>query len=301
MTGWWKRCGVAVLAFLFGVLAGFGISRITSQDATDHDVKYGIISNELETADAEWTDFPAWRQFSCEVNGSFTMRLPHQKGISIAGMEDDNALKETKRSSHLQIVDGKLTICDDVTYRIDRGYIISENLPKGLDEITDARAGYYLEAYCDAERYGLGYVFPMRQDMELWGERENRYKEQRINPYLSSLTLSDTYGMTRNDNLVLARDEDETLSCNIRNTGQEAWQFQDDLPQIEMWYRGVWLALDDGADSACMLGECAPGEEIKINIPEDTEEKYSSLINGIYRIVIKGAEKDYIISDSYEK
>ena len=29
--------------------------------------------------------------------------------------------------------------------------------------------------------------------MELWGEQENRYKEQRIDPYLSSHELSDTY------------------------------------------------------------------------------------------------------------
>lgn len=285
------------MAFFLGILVSQVVSRIYSQPAQE----YGVISNELEIAEAEWTNFPAWRQFSGEADGCFTLRLPHKKGISIAGMEDNSAMEEIKRSSQLQIVDGKLTLYDDVTYRIDHGTVTSENLPKGRNEIADAQAGYYLEAYCEEECYVLGYVFPMKQDMELWGMQENRYKEQRIDPYLSALILSDTYGMTRKNNPVLIRDEDGILSCRIRNTGQETWYFQDDLPQIEMWYRGVWLTLDDGADSACMLRECAPGEEIKLSIPQDVEEKYSNLLTGIYRIVIKGAGKDYIVSDVFEK
>ena len=50
-----------------------------------------------------------------------------------------------------------------------------------------------------------------------------------------------------------------------------------------------------------MLRNCAPGEEIKISIPKDIEERYNNLLTGIYRIVIKGTENDYIVSDCFEK
>lgn len=50
-----------------------------------------------------------------------------------------------------------------------------------------------------------------------------------------------------------------------------------------------------------MLRDCAPGEEIKISIPKDIEERYNNLLTGIYRIVIKGTENDYIVSDCFEK
>lgn len=285
------------LAFLLGILLSQVASSIYSQPASE----YGIISNELEATEIEWTNFPAWRKFSCEINGCFTMRLPHKKTISITGVGDDNTLKELKRSSHLRVVDGKLAICDDVTYQIEYWNITSDNISKGLNEIADAQAGYYLEATCEENCFVLGYALPMRYDMELWGEQENRYKEQRIDPYLSSHELSDTYDMIRNENLVLTRDENMTLSCSIQNKGQETWCFQDDLPQIEMWYQGVWLVLDDGVDSTCMLRDCAPGEEIKISIPKDIEERYNNLLTGIYRIVIKGTENDYIVSDCFEK
>ena len=88
---------------------------------------------------------------------------------------------------------GKLAICDDVTYQIEYWNITSDNISKGLNEIADAQTGSYLEANCEANCFVLGYVLPMRHDMELWGEQENRYKEQRIDPYLSSHELSDTY------------------------------------------------------------------------------------------------------------
>lgn len=285
------------MAFLLGIL----VSQVTSRNHSQPAPEYGVINNELKATEVEWTDFPAWRQFSCELNGCFTLQLPHKKSISIMGMEGESVLKEIKRSSHLQGVATKPAIYDEVTYQIDQWNVTSENIPKGQNEIADALAGYYLEAYCESERFILGYVLPMKQDMELWGELENRYKEQRIDPYLSAFELSDTYDMIRNDEFVLIRGENQVLSCSIQNTGQKIWYFQDDLPQIEMWYQGVWLVLDDGVDSTCMLKECAPGEQIEISIPMDIEEKYNNILTGIYRIVIKGTENDYIVSDYFEK
>lgn len=129
-----KNALAIFMAFLLGIL----VSQVTSRNHSQPAPECGVINNELKATEVEWTDFPAWRQFSCELNGCFTVQLPHKKSISIMGMEGEIVLKELKRSSHLQGVATKPAIYDEVTYQIDHWNVISENIPKGQNEIADA-------------------------------------------------------------------------------------------------------------------------------------------------------------------
>ena len=73
------------------------------------------------------------------------------------------------------------------------------------------------------------------------------------------------------------------------------------MPALEMWYRGVWICLDYGIDNTAMSKICPANQDTSVLVPPESTQFLSSLLPGIYRIVLYGAEgKDYIATDCFE-
>lgn len=268
--------------------------------------QYEVVENNIIVSDIKWTDYPNWRNVSCELNGMISVNLPCETNIKVIDIINEEGLVEVKRETKKEI--SKLVECkyDYVQYKLENVMIESKGLIKdGKNEIIAATQGYKIGFSWGNREYFIGYIPPKTEWFEEWGQQQNRYAEQNLSPYLGAFQLSRTYTDTSDlyfidivENIKLTK-EGGLLDCKIENNGTKEWTFCDNLPTLEMWYKGVWIELITEWDSTLTAKKCSPKEKIVIDVSEKIENQYPKLFPGIYRLVIYGVEDDCVVSEIF--
>lgn len=308
-----KKITFFLTGVIFGMILGLLIAKLWYTDRKDikesgNDFsygRYGIESQNLTVSQVSWQEYSSFRKVSFVLDGDFVINVPDDCTCLISGMEDASDLEEVNRKK-LYLTDGdELTAYDQVHYRLNHANIQSEGMLKGEDAIHDAVSGYRLVVLFGENNETLGYLPPLSDSFTEWSKEENHYSCNNYEIYLDHFMLSRTYGAEHStdrseEDIKLIKQEGSILNCIIDNTnGSGDWEYNAQVPTIELWYRGAWIELNSPFDSNLAVATCGKGESKEITVSDDTMEEYSYFLPGIYRLVLWGTDGDYIATESF--
>ena len=187
--------------------------------------------------------------------------------------------------------------------------IVHATIPKIYDRnvIIDAvRNSFYFVFHEKDTDYVAGSIYPLDTGYKVWTEEENNYFDTNIDTYLSAFTLSGTYDdvsplheKTQKEGVVLRKEEGNFLNCTVYNNDPDVWNYEAQLPHVELWYKGVWIELTSPFAINLMTVMIEPGQNREFNVPEETITQYPTPIDGIYRLVIYGENEEFVVSDTF--
>lgn len=307
-----KKIIYCITGIIIGIILGLLTAKLWDAEGKDikesrDDFNYGLESQNLTVSQVGWQEYPSFRKVSFVLEGDFVINVPENCTCLISGLEDNSALKEAERKK-LYFKDGdKVIAYDQVHYQLNNAYIQSEGMLKGNDAIHDAVSGYRLDVVWDDNKEALGYIPPLSDCFTEWSEEENYFADNNYEMYLDNFVLSKTcaadYSTDTNqsvEGIKLIKKDGNILNCIIDNTnGSGDWEYDAQVPAIELWYRGAWLELRSPFDSNLAVAICCKGESREISVPDDTMEKYSYFLPGIYRLVLRGTDGGYITTEPF--
>ena len=314
-TGNKRKVIIYLFFFFLGIViggAGMALKNkiIIEQMAEGETFSYGLVESNFTVSDILWVEYPKWREISCSLTGNFQIQVPKGTDVTFIDLQNVDALSETSRQSLIFSGEGNVLSYDLVTYEINGGYFNAAGLEKLSQNTIDAATkGYRLKIALENEQtYVLGYIPPMSTKFSAWDSLQNKYADQDLTIYLPAFELSPTYldkenmdSMRMAEDVSLTKEEGGYLNCTVHNTRTNDWICNGDMPALEMWYRGVWIYLDYGIDNTAMSKICPANQDTSVLVPPESTQFLSSLLPGIYRIVLYGAEgKDYIATDCFE-
>ncbi len=295
-------CGVAaVLGFVWSSVAkqqGFG----EAEDLVE-DLSYGVIHSNLTVTDVVWKDYPGWKTVSFQVTGDIAMKVPSGAEIRPEGLNDEEVCEMSRKT--MQSYD---MVSLQISQSMAEGKVIET---KELDGILQAANGYHWKVSWEAEDGTtgdtiIGCILPASEQMQFWTEEENQYAERNLQPYFDAFRMSRTYtndtAQTTKvvaEGIVLKKREGGVFCFELTNTSQSDWFYSPVMPELELWYDGVWLEVVSPYGDAGVASCCKAGETISMDKPE-CEEDYPYLFPGMYRLVQYGVDDDCVISDVFE-
>ncbi len=302
---------ILFIGIIIGILATISIKykNLSSRKDEQTSFRLGLVENNLTITGIKWSDFPGWRNIECNIEGTFSINLPHDASIDFCDLLNNGCLKEIHRKTIHSQDNNMESNYDLVHYEITNGVIAATGVLKKYDNpISIAESGYQVRAtWNGSENYIiLGYIPPESVIFTPWSNLENTYANCDLTPYFDAFQLSRTYldeslasKIPIQSNINVVKVQDGLMNCRIENCSDKEWTYSADLPALEMWYNGVWIEVLPPYDSALMTQTCASNEIYEINVPSDTNNNYPSLFPGIYRLVIYGTEDDYAVSNSF--
>lgn len=303
---------LCLIGILIGIILGLLIARFWDADRKDikesnNDFNYGLESQNLTVSQVSWQEYPSFRKVSFVLDGDFVVNVPENCICVISGLEDNSALKEVNREKSYLKDGDKVIAYDQVHYQLNNAYVQSEGILKGNDAIHDAISGYRLNVVWNEDKETLGYIPPLSDCFTEWSKEENYFVDNNYEMYLENFVLSKTYaadyGTDTNqsvEDIKLIKKDGNILNCIIDNTnGSSDWEYNAQLPTIELWYRGAWLEMKSPFDSNLAVAICGKGENKEISVPDDTMEQYSYFLPGIYRLVMWGTDGGYITTEPF--
>lgn len=300
------------VVFVCGIFVGFlttNFQYINEKNIWEGnaDFNYGIESQNLTVSEVSWQENASFRKVSFVLDGEFVVNVPADCTCVISDIEDSANLKEINREKNYGSRGEGQIAYDQVRYQLNHAKIQSEGILKGEDAIHDAISGYRLIIIFGANEETIGYLPPSEDHFLDWSEEENYFSSNNYEMYLEHFGLSETYNtdydMNTNqqaEDIKLIKKEGSVLNYIIDNTnGSGDWEYNAQLPTIELWYQGAWLEMDSPFENNLAVGVCYQGESREIDAPEDTMKQYSYFLPGIYRLVLWGTDGSYIATDSF--
>lgn len=292
---WVGAVFLTLLGFLFGYWRG---ARHTPLE--EHMFQCGIAEQNLTIQSISWKDYPAYRELAFRIDGTLLFYTKPNGIITFHYLEEPDMLKETDRKC--------LQSYDEVLYSINSGKV-TVNIPKVVQDnairfITDN--SFYLTFCEENDAYTAGWISVGGADYVPWTEAEIRNAALNLDAYLSAFSLSGTYDNTKplhqkapKAGMTLDKEAGAALNCILHNNTEKDWQYEQSLPHIELWYKGIWIELNSPFDNNITLGTLKPSETKRIAPPKETMSQYPTLFSGIYRLVIYGENNEYTASGAF--
>ena len=76
-------------------------------------------------------------------------------------------------------------------------------------------------------------------------------------------------------------------------------RYEDELPHIELWYKGIWIELKSPFDYNLTSKTINPLESTNFETPKEILDQYPTPLRGIYRLVIYGENEEFIVSNTF--
>ena len=265
---------------------------------------YGIKECSLTVSDIEWNDYPGWKNLSFQVSGAVTVWAPQGAEVQFADLNPDSLQEKSRESRVLSEIEK--VYYDVISYEIEQGTVegrVTET--RKSNPVLKAVNGYQWKISWETDNpliteYIVGCILPMDDEMQFWSDTENHYAGRNLEAYLDAFQLSRTY---QNGNVTEVIDQAEGISLikyeknifcyKMINEGIQTWYYLSQLPDLEMWYDGIWLEVkcpygrDSGKD------HILAGEERIYDKPDEDVREYPYLMPGLYRLVVyEGYEDD---------
>lgn len=299
-----------IIIFMAGIIMGGLFVRyhmLAVQEASQRkdDFLYAIEEQMLCIKNVEWKEYPGFRKVSFEMSGTFIMNVPKGDHCVLQNLSDESLLAERDRETFCVSNGSDVLFYDRVEYRLKTAAFQSQGLLKKEEEVSDAMQGYRVTVCIGEHIVILGYIPPLCEKYYEWSNEENECAKYNYEKYLPNFSLSKTYEdneptARRAPDIYLRKEEGGIFNCIIDNTeGNRDWEFNAGLPTIELWYQGVWIAVNSPFSDNLMLNVCRAGERKEISVPPETTAQFSYFLPGIYRLVLWGADNDFIISESF--
>ncbi|MBD5470385.1 MAG: hypothetical protein HDR19_04545, partial [Lachnospiraceae bacterium] len=219
-----------------------------------------------------------------------------------------NAFAETHREHNVSSDGSDLVYYDYATYNFNDGKV-TVNIPKiySSNPITDTvNNSYYLTFYENDADYIAGCISVLDTYYTVWTEDEIRFSDVNLDAYLTAFTLSGTYDTVKplhqissKEGISLRKEEGSIFAYTIENNTGSSWVYENYLPHIELWYKGVWIELNSPFSYNLMNSTIKPSEIQHFEIPEEIVSQYPTLFPGRYRLVIYGEDGEFIVSDVF--
>lgn len=296
----------SVCFMILGMVLGYLWGKQCAM-AKEDILQYKVVEQNLSVQSILWKDYPAYRELSFTINGTVSFDTTPNGTITLKHLAESDMLEETDRERHVFTNGSGLQYYDEVTYCLNEGRVMV-HLPKVsqsnvIQSLTDN--SYYL-TFCDTNKeYIAGSIRVLDTVYEPWTEEQIKSAEINLSAYLPVFVLSNTYDSTQplhqkttKEEIHLIIETADGLTYTIQNNTNDDWNFEGQLPHIELWYKGIWIEFVSPFDSNAVLRTIAPSETQRFEIPNETMKQYSTLFPGIYRLVLYGEENGaYIVSE----
>lgn len=292
---------------LIGVFIGYMWckSQMTLQG---NRLRYGITEQNLSLQSILWEEYPTYRKLTFTINGEISFCTKSNEEITLNYLENPDALQETHRKHNVFFDGNKLLHYDDATYHLNDGKV-KVNIPKRYNSnpIMDAiQNSYYLTFNEKETGYIAGCISVLDMAYVAWTEDEIRNCDVNLEAYLSAFRLSDTYDAVKplrqkapKDGVELDKKDDGILSYTIENNTGNSWHYENRLPSIELWYKGVWIELNSPFDYNLTSKTIEAMETQHFETQKEIIDQYPTLFSGIYRLVVYGERGEFIVSDVF--
>lgn len=288
------------ISFGFGYLQG---RRHTMPK--ENQLQYGVTEQNLSIQSISWKDYPAYRELTFSIDGNISFHTKADGIVTFSELADSNKMEETGRKRRFFMDKGSVQRYDIVTYQM-RNEKAMVNIPKTekenpISSITDN--SYYLTFHENEDAYPAGCIRVMDTVYEPWTAQQIRASTANMEAYLSVFSLSGTYDSvkplhqkTPKEGISIKKETGTCLDCTLANNTQKDWNYEQSLPHIELWYRGIWIELSAPFDNNLTIGTLKPSETRQYEIPLETIKQYPRLFPGIYRLVLYGEHSEFVIS-----
>lgn len=290
---------------------------------------YGLESSELSVSEITWEDYPGWKEVTFQVAGRIMLQVP--KGEKVSFGDNLGDFKELSRETKMFSDGSQLFLYDEVVCELDN-ISVQGNVVEIWDghEIIKATNGYQWKVFWDSGETVIGCILPMAEEMQFWSSKENMYAGRNLEVYFTAFDLSRTYmksivnegtELETTKNAVFEITGKEDAKYEIRKTAQKVSliQFGDSpfcykilnerdedllygpgLPDLEMWYDGIWIKVKEPYDAKPnVYSVCKSGQELIVE-KQEKELRYPYLLPGLYRLVIIDSYGDCVISNVFE-
>lgn len=271
-------------------------------------LQYGIAEQRLSVQSVLWKDYPAYRGLTFTISGTISFYTKPDGAVLFNDLADSAAFAETGREHKALRNEGGLLCYDYVTYNFRDGEV-TVSIPKKYSDNPIAftiNNSYYLTFYEDGSDYIAGWISMPDTEYMSWTEEESRNSAVNLEAYLSAFALSNTYDSvnplrqrTPKAGISLKQEGENYLSCHMYNGSMDDWNYENQLPHIELWYKGVWMEFIPPFDYNLTNAVIKPLETRQFEVPKEIIEQYSTLFPGIYRLVIYGEHEEFIVSDAF--
>lgn len=321
------KMGAALLAALLIILGSCMITysltekrfrEIEKSQGGPQYFSYGVKSSDITTTDIEWKDYPGWKEVDFKVSGTIVLQVPQGANINFADLDDRMqntkmdemapAIEESRETMVLS--DGEELLYYDEAVYVLENVIVHGNVVESREdnEILKAANGYQWKVTWDSGEYIIGCILPMSEEMQLWSEKENIYAGRNLEAYFSAFERSRVYldetGLKTRElaqDVSLIQYGESPFCFKIVNERAVDLLYGPGMPDLEMWYDGIWIELKERYDAKPgMYSVCKAGEEFIVEKPEK-ESGYPYLMPGLYRWVLITDSGECVISNIFEK
>ena len=297
----------AIVFILLGVLIGYLWCK--SHVTQNGDIlQYGVAEQNLTIQSISWKDYPTYRELTFNIDGNISFYTGPNGVITFHNLANPNAFEEIHREHNVSSDGSDFVYYDYVSYNFNDGKV-TVNIPKqySSNPITDTvHNSYYLTFYENNVDYVAGCISVLDTYYTVWTEDEIRVSDVNLDAYLTAFTLSGTYDTVKplrqkssKEEISLRKEEDSIFAYTIENNTESSWVYENHLPHIELWYKGVWIELNSPFDYNLINSAIKPSEIQHFETPEEIVNQYPTLFPGRYRLVIYGEGGEFIVSDVF--
>ena len=297
----------SIVFILLGILIGYLWCK-SHVEQNGNILQYGVAEQNLTIQSITWKDYPTYRELTFSIDGNISFYTGQNGAIIFNNLADPNAFEETHREHNVSSDGSDFVYYDYVSYNFNNG-IVTVNIPKiySSNPITDTvNNSYYLTFYENDVDYIAGCISVLDTYYTAWTEDEIRFSDMNLDAYLTAFTLSGTYDTVKplhqissKEGIDLRKEEGSIFAYTIENNTESSWVYENHLPHIELWYKGVWIELISPFGYNLMNSTIDPLETQHFETPEEIVSQYPTLFPGQYRLVIYGEDGEFIVSDVF--
>lgn len=297
----------SIVFILFGILIGYlwCKSHITQNGDI---LQYGVAEQNLTIQSITWKNYPTYRELTFNIDGNISFYTESNGVITFNNLANPNAFEEIHREHKVSSNGSNFAYYDYASYNFNDGKV-TVNIPKrySSNPITDTvHNSYYLTFYENEAAYVAGCISVLDTYYTVWTEDEISVSDVNLDAYLTAFTLSGTYDSVKplhqkssKEGISLRKEEGSIFAYTIENNTESNWVYENHLPHIELWYKGVWIELNSPFDYNLMNSTIKPSEIQHFETPEEIVSQYPTPFPGQYRLVIYGENGEFIVSDVF--
>ncbi len=298
--------GAFVLLFIGAEIGNWRSSRY--RILQDNILEYGVAEQDFSIRNVSWKEYPSYRELAFTIDGMISFRL-HQDGtVTLDGLADSSVFREIDREHCVSSDGNDVLYYDLVSYSLSEGKI-TVNLPKIYHDNAIRfikENSYYLTFHDNDMDYTVGCISCMDTKYTPWNADEIKYAAVNLDAYLPAFILSGTYDSVNplhqrspKDGVILNKKGGSGFHYTIHNDMSNDWCYENQLPHIELWYKGIWIELISPFDYNLTNNILHASETKESEIPKELIKQYPETFQGIYRLVIYGENQEFIVSDTF--
>lgn len=296
-----------IASILLGALIGYNWCK-QNMVLRDNIIQYGVVEQNLSVHSILWKDYPAYKELSFTIDGSISFHTKRNGTIALNNLVELSSFEEKSRECNVSSNGSDLLYYDYVTYNLHDSKIVA-NIPKIYNDnsiISIVGNSYYLIFNENDAAYVVGCINACTSEYVPWTIDEIRCSTVNLDAYLPAFTLSRTYDSINplhqkipKEGIKLNREGGNCLSYTMYNSTMNDWCYENQLPHIELWYKGIWIELNSPFDYNLTSKTIDPLETISFEVSNEILKQYPSLFQGIYRLVIYGENEEFIVSNTF--